>query len=129
MVNSGIELGRSHIQNFLEKLEDFSGLQKSEKWQEIIQGDIDILLSYTPFEDYVLVSCYIQARKKGDEALQLIAEKLQGMADEHSIKFVHQGRPSRSASDELFRRTEGYEIVGQELYPIWQKSFLPQKSA
>ena len=98
------------------------------KWEDEGVLVYDFEFSQNHDDKCIEVRTTIEARKKGNEALQLIAEHLQEFANVYEIPFIHVGVPTSNAAHKLFKRTSGYVEKTKDKGHFWKKIFNPEKA-
>ncbi len=82
-------------------------------------------VEFSETDEGIEVFTHIEAPKKGDKAMNLLASELQTLADEFGIPFIHVGRPTVEAAEKMLNRTSGYTQKGVGEDATWRKSFRP----
>ena len=93
-------------------------------YEEISSEGIYIETEFYEEGDAIEVMTKITAPKRGDEALMLVAETLQSLANQHRRTFIHIGIPTIPAAEKLFVRNPNYRLSDDK--ESWKRTFEPQ---
>jgi hypothetical protein len=97
-----------------------------EKYPNVEGDGIWIMTGFnTVLPEMVEVYGSINAPGKGDEALALLAQTLQALANEYGRTFVDVAIPTHQAAEALFARNPNYTKFDEDGNPVWKRFFKP----
>jgi len=82
----------------------------------------------TVLPEMVEVYKSINAPGRGGEALELLAQALQTLANEHGRTFVDVAIPTHKAAEALFARNPNYTKFDENGNTVWKRFFNPQSN-
>lgn len=85
-------------------------------------------IEYSQTEGEVIASAaFIEAIGKGDEAMSLLNQEMQNLANRFGRVFVNELTSINEKATKLLDRSEGYERVGEGESLMWVRRFYPAK--